>query len=58
VGHLYQDRYKSILADKESYLSELSRYFHLNPARTEELRKNLWSSLKGYLDKDSKEPFL
>lgn len=70
VGHLYQGRYKSILAEKESYLSELSRYIHLNPVRTEELEKKSleerwdylvnypWSSLKGYLSKGNKEPFL
>jgi len=34
-GHLFQGRYKSILVDKESYLSILSRYIHLNPVRTE-----------------------
>src|SRR4030042_6401217 len=33
VGHLYQGRYKSILVEKESYLSVLSRYIHLNPVR-------------------------
>jgi putative transposase len=36
VGHLYQGRYKSILVDKESYLTTLSRYIHLNPIRTEQ----------------------
>ncbi len=30
VGHLYQGRYKSILVDKNEYLSILSRYIHLN----------------------------
>ena len=33
VGHLLQDRYKSILIDKENYLLELSRYIVLNPVR-------------------------
>jgi putative transposase len=37
VGHLYQGRYKSILVDKETYLTVLSRYIHLNPTRIEEL---------------------
>ena len=32
-GHLYQGRYKSILVDKEAYLSILSRYIYLNPIR-------------------------
>ena len=33
VGHLFQNRYKSILCDKESYLLQLIRYIHLNPLR-------------------------
>jgi REP element-mobilizing transposase RayT len=32
-GHLFQDRYKSIVCDKDSYLLELVRYLHLNPLR-------------------------
>ena len=62
VGHLYQGRYKSILVEKDSYLTMVSRYIHLNPARTA-LIKSLkpdqqlqylwsynWSSLPGYLN--------
>ena len=33
VGHLFQGRYKAILADKDNYLLELSRYVVLNPVR-------------------------
>ncbi len=33
VGHLFQARYKAILAEKESYLLELCRYVVLNPVR-------------------------
>ena len=32
-GHLFQNRYKSILCQQESYLLELVRYIHLNPLR-------------------------
>ena len=32
-GHLFQGRYKSILIERDSYLTELSRYIHLNPVR-------------------------
>ena len=32
-GHLFQDRFKSILVEKESYGLELSRYIALNPVR-------------------------
>jgi len=70
VGHLYQGRYKSILVDKDAYLSVLSRYIHLNPVRVralakrplEERRRHLstypWSSLPGYLDKKKCESFV
>ncbi len=33
VGHLFQNRYRSILVEAESYLGELTRYIHLNPLR-------------------------
>ena len=67
VGHLYQGRYKSILVEKEAYLSTLSRYIHLNPIRLksfgkissrekfEKLLDYPWSSLPGYLDKSRQE---
>lgn len=32
-GHLFQNRYKSILCEEDSYLQELVRYIHLNPLR-------------------------
>jgi REP element-mobilizing transposase RayT len=35
VGHLFQNRYKSILCQEDSYLLELVRYIHLNPLRAE-----------------------
>ena len=34
-GHLFQNRYKSILCQEDSYLLELVRYIHLNPLRSE-----------------------
>jgi len=33
AGHLFQNRYKSIVCDGDSYLLELVRYIHLNPLR-------------------------
>ncbi len=33
VGHLFQNRYKSIVVEAEPYLVELTRYIHLNPLR-------------------------
>jgi putative transposase len=32
-GHLFQNRYKSILCQEEAYFLELVRYIHLNPLR-------------------------
>ncbi|MGK2943116.1 MAG: transposase [Desulfuromonadales bacterium] len=32
-GHLFQNRYKSIVCDGDAYLMELVRYIHLNPVR-------------------------
>lgn len=32
-GHLFQNRYKSILCQEDNYLLELVRYIHLNPLR-------------------------
>ena len=40
-GHLFQNRYKSILCQEDPYLLELVRYIHLNP-----IRANLVSDLK------------
>lgn len=33
TGHLFQNRYKSILCEEDPYLLELVRYIHLNPLR-------------------------
>ncbi|MEA3358378.1 MAG: helix-turn-helix domain-containing protein [Thermodesulfobacteriota bacterium] len=32
-GHLFQNRYKSVVCEENSYLLELIRYIHLNPLR-------------------------
>ena len=32
-GHLFQNRYKSIVCQEDAYLQELVRYIHLNPLR-------------------------
>ena len=48
-GHLFQNRYKSILCEEDPYLLELTRYIHLNPLRArivknlKELRFYPWS---------------
>jgi REP-associated tyrosine transposase len=33
AGHLFQNRYKSIVVEADRYLLELTRYLHLNPLR-------------------------
>lgn len=70
VGHLYQGRYKSIVVDKDEYLSVLSRYIHLNPIRTKQVKGKAgeekieilmnynWSSLPGYITKGKKEKII
>jgi putative transposase len=37
-GHLFQNRYKSILCEEDPYLLELTRYIHLNPLRARMVR--------------------
>jgi len=45
-GHLFQNRYKSIVCDEDTYFRELLRYIHLNPLRAK-LVKNI-SELNRY----------
>ncbi len=45
-GHLFQNRYKSILCEEDAYFMELVRYIHLNPIRAH-LVENL-TSLSNY----------
>ena len=48
-GHLFQNRYKSIICEEQTYLLELVRYIHLNPLRAavvksmDELDRYPWS---------------
>ena len=48
-GHLFQNRYKSIICEEDSYFRELVRYIHLNPLRAnlvdnlDELDQYFWS---------------
>lgn len=49
TGHLFQNRYKSVVCEEDPYLLELIRYIHLNPLRAklvqdlEELDKYPWA---------------
>lgn len=37
-GHLFQNRYKSIVCDEDAYFRELVRYLHLNPIRAKAVK--------------------
>jgi putative transposase len=50
-GAIFQDRYKSILVEEDSYAIELSAYIHLNPVRANIVKNPLdsrWSSYRHY----------
>ena len=67
TGHLFQNRYKAILCDREPYFLELVAYIHLNPLRAgfvrdlQGLREYKWCGHSvllgrneyGFLDKES-----
>ncbi len=60
-GHLFQNRYKSIVCEEGTYLLELVRYIHLNPLRTgqvkslEELEQYPWSGHRVIIGKDKND---
>jgi len=62
TGHLFENRYKSILCDEETYLLALVRYIHLNPLRAnivktiEELNRYPWSGHRTIIGK-AKHPW-
>lgn len=61
VGHLFQGRYKAILVEKDAYILELSRYIHLNPARSGIVKKPedyKWSSYIHYITKGKEMSYL
>ena len=57
TGHLFENRYKSILCDEDEYLLTLLRYIHLNPLRAqivktiEDLDSYLWSGHRTIIGK-------
>ena len=56
VGHVFQGRYKAILAQKEAYLLELARYVVLNPVRARMVRtpgKYPWSSYRAMIGEEA-----
>lgn len=56
-GHLFQNRYKSVVCEEDPYLLELIRYIHLNPLRAglvkdlKELDKYPWTGHSAILGK-------
>jgi len=62
-GHLFQNRYKSIICEEDPYLLELIRYIHLNPLRAKlvqdlnELDKYPWAGHSAILGR-CKNPLL
>jgi putative transposase len=51
VGHLWQDRYRSAVVEKDNYLLECGRYIERNPLRAgivKDLREYPWSSYRVY----------
>ena len=57
TGHLFENRYKSILCDEDNYLLALIRYIHLNPVRAklvatlEQLDRYRWSGHRSIIGK-------
>lgn len=57
TGHLFENRYKSILCDEDNYLLALVRYIHLNPLRAgivktiEELDRYPWTGHRTIIGK-------
>ena len=60
-GHLFQNRYKSIVCQEDVYLKELVRYIHLNLLRAglvkdfKELNRNPWSGHSALAGKVKRE---
>ena len=54
-GHLFQNRYKSILCEEDSYLLTLVRYIHLNPVRlgTTDLDHYPWTGHRALIGETS-----
>ncbi len=61
TGKLYQNRFKSVLCDKEEYLLQLVRYIHLNPLKAvildsmRKLDKDRWTTHSVYMKKRNRE---
>jgi putative transposase len=60
-GHLFQNRFKSIICDEDPYFQELVRYIHLNPLRADlvkdmaELDRYPWSGHSSLMGNKKRE---
>jgi REP element-mobilizing transposase RayT len=63
-GHLFENRYKSILCDEDTYLLALVRYIHLNPIRAKiitelkELDRYPWTGHHDIVGNKKKHPWM
>lgn len=55
TGHVFEQRYKAIICDKNSYLLNLIRYIHMNPVKANigEGLEYKWSSHSAYIKQNS-----
>ncbi len=56
-GHLFQDRFRSLICEKENYFLTIARYIHLNPVKAglvEKPEEYLWSSHNEYIGSESR----
>ncbi len=61
VGYLFQNRYKSILIDGDTYLAECTRYIERNPVRAglvNNANQYMHSSYRYYSDEKNKDPLI
>ena len=61
-GHVFQNRYKSIVCDRDEYLLPLIRYIHLNPMRTKKVNNRVsdlleyeWTGHRDIMENRNKE---
>ena len=57
-GHLFQERFKAVLTEKEPYLLPLTRYIHLHPKReklVDDPKDYLYSSHQQFIDPEKRD---
>ncbi len=55
-GHVFEQRYKALVVDRDNYLVHVSRYIHLNPVAAKLVQRPQdypWSSYRAYLKESS-----